>query len=243
MFPKVLVCCPTASVKNYCFHKWIDNVMNFSYPNFEIRLFDNTNDKGINAKHLNDIFEAKFGQYAYEKGMFFAQNSLLINNSNSRNVVENMCYSHNDCREYALTNSFDYILHLESDIFPETDIIESLMFHKKDVVGANYYIDEGAFRRLMIQTNVDVGFNYITSLSLDAKQDLDFMNGELKKVAAIGLGCVLISKNVLKKIKFRYEKGVFKHPDSYFSEDCLRFGIDIYSDTQKICAHENELWM
>ena len=35
-FEKVLICAPTASAKNYCFDKWITNVMDFTYPNFEI---------------------------------------------------------------------------------------------------------------------------------------------------------------------------------------------------------------
>ena len=33
-----------------------------------------------------------------------------------------------------LENEFEYMLHLESDVFPEPDIIESLLFHKKKIV-------------------------------------------------------------------------------------------------------------
>ena len=76
--PKILICSPTANVKNYCFDEWLDNVMNFTYPNFEVRLYDNTNDNGSNAYLLNKKYENKYG---YDK-KFFAVNSLIKNDAN-----------------------------------------------------------------------------------------------------------------------------------------------------------------
>ena len=53
-FPKVLVAAPQAAAKKYAFERFIDNVMQFTYPNFEIKLFDNTDDQGAFTGYMND---------------------------------------------------------------------------------------------------------------------------------------------------------------------------------------------
>lgn len=233
--PKVLVCCPTAKSKNYCFEEWVCNVMDFTYPNFEIVMYDNTNKNGENAKILRHKYERIFGL-----NKFKAKQSKI---SNNMSILEKMCISHNDCREYLLNSDCEYMLHLESDVIPEVDIIESLMFHKKKVVGGVYYTDEGLYRKAMIQQMIDVGFGITISKNFGAKEDIYFIDGSLKKVASVGLGCVLIHRSVFNKIKFRFEKNVEKYPDSYFSEDCFRNGIGIYLDTSKIAIHKNQIWL
>jgi len=237
--PKVLICSPTANVKNYCFDEWLDNVMNFSYPNFEVRLYDNTDDKGNNSDLLNKKYQAKYG---YNK-KFFAVNSLIKNDAHGiKSVIEKMCISHNDCRQYAIENKFDYMLHLESDVFPKKDIIQKLLVHCKNVVGGIYYRDEGKFRKPMIQRKVYITNSFVISMNFDKSEDIHFMDGTLKQVAHIGLGCVLIGVKVFDKIKFRFSKEEGFHPDTYFAEDCFRNKIPIYADTSCIARHENKSW-
>jgi len=134
------------------------------------------------------------------------------------------------------------MLHLESDVFPESDIIESLLFESKNVIGANYYTNEGLGRFLMVQKRLEIVPGHILSINFMPQDDLNFLDAEIKEVASLGLGCVLIKRSVFDKIKFRFIKGVFCHPDSYFGEDCFMNKIKIYSHTQKICRHENKLW-
>jgi hypothetical protein len=243
-FPKILVCAPTASAKNYCFKEWIENVMNFTYPNFDIRLFDNTIDEGKNAHFLNHYVAENYGieSVGFDK-KFFADNSLLNNIINDKDsVIERMSASHNDCRDTLLMNNYQFMLHLETDVFPQTDIIEQLLFSRKSVVGALYYRDEGKFRKLMVQSRIYRGFNSFTSLNFEPNDEVNFINGECREVASVGLGCVLIERNVFKKIKFRFEKGVNNHPDTYFSEDCFRNGIKIFANTSLTARHENKAW-
>jgi hypothetical protein len=237
--PKILICSPTANVKNYCFDEWLDNVMNFTYPNFEIRLYDNTNDKGTNADLLNRKYQNKYG---YDK-KFFAINSLIKNDAQDvKSVIEKMCISHNDCMVYSIENNFDYILHLESDVFPEKDIIERLLMHNKMVVGGIYYRDEGKYRKPMMQRRVYITNSYVISMNFDKSEDIHFMDGTLKQVAHIGLGCVLIKTLVFNKIQFRFVPKEGFHPDTYFAEDCFRNKIPIYADTSCIARHENQAW-
>ena len=236
-FTKVLVCCPTAAVKNYCSEDWIDNVMNFKYPNFQIFMVDNTIDGGANAKYLNDMFNAKYGV----KNKFLAIHS---NTDAIPSVINRMAISHNLCSRYALQNNYTRILHLESDVFPPADIIESLMVHNKMVIGGLYFRDEGIRRKIMLQRYCfpsDSLFN-IRAINFKPFEELGFIDGCVKQVASVGLGCVLIRSLVLKKIPFRFVPGESFHPDSYFSEDCFRAGIKIFADTSKICEHRNVKW-
>lgn len=242
-FPKILVCAPTASAKNYCFAEWVENVMNFTYPDFGVRLYDNTQDNGKNAHFLNHFVAEKYGSIVGFNEKFFAENSLLKNTIYDKDsVIERMAASHNDCRDTLLMNNYQFMLHLETDVFPQHNIIEQLLFSRKSVVGALYCRDEGKFRKLMIQSRVYRGFNSFTSMNLEPNDEVNFINGGLREVASVGLGCVLIERNVLKKIKFRFEKGVNNHPDTYFSEDCFRNGIKIFANTSLIARHENKAW-
>lgn len=235
MIPKVLISAPTASAKNYCFHTWLDNVMKFTWTNFDVVLFDNTLDDASNAAFLNDRYIQKYGT----AGKFFAKQSSV---SGIDSVIERMCISHNDCRQFAIDGGYTHWLHLETDVFPERDIIEKLFFHKKQVVGGIYYRDEGQYRRLCIQTHHARAPRNLLARNLEAGEDVFFIDGMIKKVASVGLGCVLIDRAVFTRIRFRFVSGESAHPDSYFSEDCFRSKIDIWADTASICEHQNIAW-
>ena len=82
------------------------------------------------------------------------------------------------------------------------------------------------------------------SVNFEPNEDLCFLNGELKKVGHVGLGCVLINKQVLNKITFRIEEEYPEHSaDSFFANDCFDNNIDIYVDTSLIAKHENRKWI
>lgn len=239
--PKILIAAPTASIKYYCFEEWIDNIMQFTYPNFQVRIFDNTPDNGLSVIKQNRYFHDKYGE---NNDKFLCISSLKINGIDKRSVtttISRMAMSHNDCREYALENKFDAMLHLETDIFPEKDIIEKLLEHKKQVIGAVYFIDEGRWRKPMIQRHLFRSPNNIVSAPLDSN-DISFIDGSVKKVSSVGLGCVLIDRKVLQKIPFRFIKGAHLHPDSYFSEDCFKNKIPTFVNTSTIARHDNKFW-
>jgi cellulose synthase/poly-beta-1,6-N-acetylglucosamine synthase-like glycosyltransferase len=239
-FKKVLVSCPTAGVKNYCFQDWIENVMSFTYPNFDIRLYDNTDDNGVNANYLNKFVEYLYGN---TNGKFKAENSLVKNNFKSDSIIAKMCVSHNDCRTYALDNDYDFLLHLESDVFPPKDVIERLIFHQKNIVGGLYYIDEGRYRMAMVMERLELSPNNITTFqSAFYGGEIRLFDGNIHQVAQIGLGCVLISKKAMQRLPFRFIPNRNFHPDTYFSEDCDMQNIPIHLDSSIVCRHENKTW-
>lgn len=224
--PKILVCAPTASAKNYCAKDFIENVKSFTYPNYNWYFVDNTLDFGLNKIYLNEAYGFN-ADYCYSK---------------SESVIERMAISHQMCAEHALQNNYDYILHLETDVFPPTNVIEQLLLRKKSVVGALYHRDEGKFRKLMIQKLAKVSSSTIQSLNFTPEEEAGFIDGSLKQVASVGLGAVLIHKSVLDRIKFRFVNGKDMHPDSFFAEDCFMNKIGIFADTSIICEHRNKAW-
>jgi hypothetical protein len=222
---KVLVAAPTADRKNYCLNEYLSVVSNLTYSNYKTFLADNSETRS-NAKMLNRL----------------GVHTKWINPAGKTNI-QYIAESHESCREFALHLNFDYMLHLESDIIPPIDIIERLLFHKKEVVSACYFTGFGDKSRLCIQLLEDSGELIRETQNMDyGIGDMIFMDGTLKQVYGAGLGCTLIHKSVLEKIKFRYQEGVDAHPDTYFYSDLNASGIKQYVDTSILCKHENREW-
>jgi hypothetical protein len=237
-FPRVLVSAPQAVAKKYCFERFIDNVMQFTYPNFDVKLFDNTDDNGMFTSYMNNYVEKNHGKNA----RFEALNTVLMHKLKTDSVIERMARSHNDCRDFTLRLKYDYLLHLETDLFPPKDIIELLITQTKPIISALYYVDNGIYRKPMIQRSIKLAPNFLSSKNFLANEDLCFCDGTVKKVAHAGLGCILIHKLVLEKVKFRHINGLNNHPDTYFAEDCAKERIPIMLDTSIVIEHENSPW-
>lgn len=234
MVEKILICAPTAAAKNYCAENWLLTLNRFKYQNFEVVVFDNTNDGGANANYLNHLAEQLCVNYSFQ--------AIHVDAGPHMNLHERLNVSHNACVLHALKNGFKHMLHLETDVMPEEDVIERLLFHRKKVVGALYYRDEGKSRKLMIQKHIYRAYNNIMAVNIGPQDDVCFVNGTLKKVAHVGLGCVLINTSIFKNFTFRFKVGIDAAPDTYFAEDCFRFGIDIWADTSLVCEHQNVAW-
>ncbi len=236
MFPKILISAPTSAAKNYCLEEYLTAVHNVEYPNFTLRLFDNTLDGGVNVAHINATILKLLGH----DDRFLAVKTDTLGLEGS--LIARICQSHNDARTEALTGGYDYLLHLESDVIIKPHFLQELVLHKKPVVGALYYRDESRFRKLMVQTRLNRSPNNVFMRNLDPDDDLAYINGGLKEAGNMGLGCLLIRIDVLKKIMFRYVHNLHVFPDSFFAEDCLKHKIKILADTSLICDHKNSNW-
>jgi hypothetical protein len=222
---KILVACPTADVKAYCFEDWVNRAKNLTYPNYDIYMCDNSDKR--------DFYSESKSKY---EGIITMER---ISTTHSKSVPQVMAKSHEKCRLQALKGGYDFLLHLESDIFPPLDIIEKLMAHKKKIVGALYHIESGDESKLMIQQIENFGNAHRQTFNLD-ETDLDFVDGELKQVHSCGLGCTLIHRSILEKYPFRYEEGAPVHPDSFFFGDLDSYREKVFVDTSILCEHENK---
>jgi len=219
---RVLVGTPTSDKKIYCQDDFISNIKSFSYPHTNL-IVDNSVDRKNHKRIMKDGI-----------------NSIHIK-PNNRHIYSILAESHEEIRKYAIRNDFDYLLHLESDVFPPSDIIQRLLIHDKEIVSAMYMIDFGSESHLMAQEMEDIG-SIRETRNLKNGQDLLFVNGGLQKIFHCGLGCVLIRRDVLEQIQFRWENGASIAPDGFFAGDVDALGYEKFIDTSILAKHINEEW-
>jgi len=227
IMPKILVCAPTNKVKGYCQFRWIDQIKNLQYPNYQIFLSDNTKD---------DDFSMEIKSYDIEVGRV---------NPDRKSNPEYMAESHEQCRKKALEIGADYILHWEVDLFTDNkNIIQHLLKHNKPVVGGIYHIGQGRESYLcLIKKHHNHPKEPISTFPMKRGADLLVIDGGLVEVFSMGLGCTLIHKSVFSQIPFRHDIEQRFHPDSSFYEDLYFKGIKAYADTSLLLKHENSRWL
>jgi hypothetical protein len=226
--PRVLLATPTASVKDYCLKEWASYVKSLTYPNLDIFLIDNS----LDPEHYKVILKHGLNCVPYIR-------------TKGQEPRDFMTECSNIIRDKVINEKYDFLMSLESDIFTHPNIIEHLLSFRKNVVGLSYFIQQTYFSRLIPFEIEDFGFLRITQTT---PQDKAFMSadGKLKPVYQLGLGCILIHRSVLEKIKFRYDinDGELRgNADVYFHNDCMEKGIQTFCDWGHFCYHENGNWM
>ena len=221
---RVLVCAPQSDVKRYCFDEWAENVKNFTYPHYDVFIADNSLTKD-------------FSEEIKEKG-FKCIN--ITNDENKKSVLKRLATSHELCRQYALRNNYDYVFHLETDVFPPIDIIERLMFENKGVIGALYQLSDDSARVPMLNRISSDLDDY--RVAIYGGYNNYMITGGPKKTLSAGLGCVLIKKDVLKRFPFRHIEDASWFPDVVWINDLYRKGMPYYAHTGIICKHKNSEW-
>jgi hypothetical protein len=223
---KVLIGIPHNEIKNYCLEDLLSTTTNLTYDKqyYDILIADNSK----SSKNVKKIIKRGVDAIHVKPKQ----------KPNQQYIAE----SHEALRLAALNGDYDFLLHWEDDITPPLNIIEQLLSHQKSVVAASYFINHGHDSHLMIQQIEEQQGSIRHTLNFDKNFDILQMDGKLKRVYSVGLGCVLIHKTVLKKIKFRWEKGMNTHSDSVFSADLQALNIPIYLDTSILCNHNNSSW-
>lgn len=226
-YPKVLVGCPINQKKDYCLPQFIETVMNLMYPNFDIYLSDNSENKNY---HRN-IYR-KYG----------IECDHLVPDTD--HPMAGIAASQNQIRTRCLFGGYDFLFSLEQDVTPPTPyIIELLMNHHKDFVSAPYYIGTNENSTIAMMDIEPFYYNPQNRL-LPFEESAFKLNGQLIETHGAGLGCALIHRSVLETIPpfgFLPEK---KHipSDTFFYLDCKKVGIPLYLDTSLICKHNNQEW-
>ena len=218
MKPRVLVGCPTSFHKEYALKEYAESVKFLSYDNYDVLLVDNSPDNNyfdkIKSLGLNVI-----------KGEYF------------EGAIKRIITSRNTLRKYALDNNYDYLFSLEQDVIPNRDALTKLVSHNKDVVSGIYFVHNiiGNRRVLIPQVFLELP-NKINNLpDMRWLTEEEFLSNKLIKIISCGMGCVLIHKNILRKIEFRSENNVFD--DRFFGIDLYKKNIPMYCDTSVKCKH------
>jgi GT2 family glycosyltransferase len=219
MKPKVLVGCPTWEGKKYCLKEYANALKKLTYSNFDVLIVDNS----------------KESQY---QGMIEALGLKVIKGPWHDSARERIVQSRNMLREYALENDYDYFLSIEQDVIPEPDMIQTLLCHGKQIVSGivfnNLPVGHKLERMPMIYVEHPADPTGLWYLS-----EKEWQKPQLIEVKACAFSCVLIHRDVLKKVEFRYEGGF---DDMMFSFDAIQAGFKIYADTTVKPKHMHGSW-
>ena len=164
----------------------------------------------------------------------------ITTEENKDSVLDRLGTSHELCRQYAIRNNYDYMFHLETDVFPPVDVIERLMSEKKPVIAGMYQLSHNAARVPMI--------NRISSDIDEYRHCIyggynNFMiDGKVKKTLSAGLGCILIARPVFKVFPFRNIKDACWYPDVVWINDLYAKKVPVYVHTGVLCEHKNRDW-
>jgi len=239
--PRVLIATSIANVKAYCIEPWLEMLDEFTYPNFDVYLVDNTADNGEYARALRRKFVGKF-HFNLEIDWFYEDKPINDVMATCMEIV----------RKKVLDEEYDYLFSLEQDVFPPTNgIIEKLMVHDKQIINGMYRIGFGEKRFPLLHvveriTMID-GVEDTRVRQLGWNELHEYIDGTLRPIHGCGIGCSLIKKEVLDVFKFRVdnsrEKGNFGiHADSFWYMDLWNKGITVWVDTSVMCNHRNSNW-
>jgi GT2 family glycosyltransferase len=229
VLPKILIGIPTYDAKNYCLDAFFQNISEFTYPksNIEIFVADNSaNNK--NALLIRDKFKVKTFWKDYT----------------GVPIMEKLADSHNQVRRYFLESDADYLLHLESDIFPPKDVIEQLLWARKPIVTSMYQLFDGAWRTpcIRIQDKKTLHFNdIIFDYELNNFHHY-WTDGTIKEVFIAGIGCTLMHRKIMQNIQFRHDTTTKEGspPDTYFAMDLREKKVKNWIHTGVISFHWNK---
>lgn len=228
-YPKVLVASYFSDLKEYALYDFLAIIKNLTYPNYDIYLVDNSKDIAFHKVIRTHGFDCDYV------------------NPDGRMSREYMTECLNVIRDRVLKGGYDYLMMIESDLYPPLDVVDNLLIHSMPVTAYAYmiYTGEGSSPMLSEVEDDIAAFDkdYNTRI-LDNMAGFDFMNGDIRKSHSCGLGCCLIQRWILEKIKFRIDDEYQSHADEYFHKDVLvELGIQPYVDTSMIVNHWNKSWL
>jgi len=225
-FPKVLIFSPTYEGKEYCRERFVETINKIKYPNFDFIMIDNSKTEDYYNKLKKEGIDVR----------------RVPRGNNSR---EALAASQNYARRYALDNNYDYVLSIESDIFPPTTIIQDLMKHWKPVIGA-WYLIGGTTEKIPKHPCVfllDNSKHGATRLITLKEHEQAKEKGGLQQVHGMGVGCTLIDINVLKEQVFWCDnRFTNKHSDVYFYMDLWNKKVPVYVNYDVYVEHQPSDW-
>lgn len=221
---KILIASPTSNHKDYCLEDFIINTRRFTYP-ADLFLVDNSTDPDYHKKIID-----------------YGVNCVHYKKLAGEPLKRTMAACNNIIRDKALNEGYDYVLSLETDQFPPINFIELLLSFNKKVISLPYFINEGPKSHLLMSVLARKN-NKITFEKIPAIEQLKYITGGLtNKIRNNGIGCMLISKEVLKKIEFKATIEDDAYADTHFHISLFQEGIENWLYTGALSIHRNSNW-
>jgi len=230
---KVLLACPTSEKKAYIQEAWLKHLSKLSYPNLDILIVDNSetidNSKKIESYGIKNLKVIWVGDK-----IDFKKDSLRLIMTRCTNLIF----------KYFLKRNYSHWVSLESDNFPPLNFIEHLMAQNKSCAGLSYFHGGGIQLSHTIMHRITKTGHCI---DLKCKETYYEVTGGFIPVYQCGIGCMLVKRNVIKKIpKLEYfDSAVGLFPDAFFLDELYqKFNYFPYIDTRHYCIHYNndKIW-
>jgi hypothetical protein len=152
-------------------------------------------------------------------------------------AYQNITDKYNQARDVALSNGYDALFTVESDMILPPLTLERLTRIETDVAYGLYVSRHGEHPWLCaeILTQKRVAF-----LSTDEEWRKAEWGGVVES-QGLGMGCTLTWRHVLEKIPFRYDsgRGGWRGQDWYFALDVDNALFDQHHDLGVVCGHIN----
>jgi hypothetical protein len=149
----------------------------------------------------------------------------------------NITYQYNKARALALDGGYDALMCVESDMIIPHDALERLAACESDVA-YGLYIFRHTRHAWSAYTNLEGQRGESLSADPDRARALW---GQVLDVAGVGLGCTLIRRNALERVKFRlFEDNPSQTAcDWLFAQDVASEGLSQRCDLGVVCGHQS----
>mgnify|MGYP003625381670 CR=1 FL=1 len=215
-YPKVLVSCPTAQVKDYCVKEFIKQIKSFTYPLYDIFILDNSPD----PNHVNMF---------WENGIKALRDYFLSGDYDYLLMIESDVFT----GESIIENLVSY-----ADVYGAGAVTATYEIRKEteDVLCLTATVDQLGVRSERILPR-DTGFNVMGQGCVPLKH---LLNDPEAKITATGIGCTLFDREVMNNIKFRVDAKTSKtaYSDTYIFTDIANMGYEILINSDLICTHK-----
>jgi len=254
--PKVLLSCPTSSRHSHLIDRWIKHLDSLTYP-IDVLLVD-TSDNGEYFKRLKKL--KVHGKKINVDRMKWEPDK--------RHILQHLTDVREHIRRYALKNNFDFLFSLDDDIFVPKNAVQKLISRNKELVGFYVHIYNPSARVPCVQKEGGFQMNkgcywfsfaeideykkfvkkYKTNkLSLQEKHLVPFLikdkfKPDIVPVWSVGVGCLMIRRDVLEKVPFMTHDTFIWGEDNWFFQACEDKKIQFWLDTSVRPKHLNTNW-
>ncbi|MBI4140797.1 glycosyltransferase family 2 protein [Candidatus Woesearchaeota archaeon] len=215
--PKILMGCPTSDGHAHCIQRFLTALKQLTYTNYDVLFADNS----IQEKHAQLI-----KSYGYET---------IRNPSKNKDRIIDIISNRNIIIKRAVEKKYDYLFFVDTDVLLPPDAIEKLLSPDQPIVSGVYlggqkFSNETKIAPVLYELTANE--NYLRSVPLN-----NVMEDLVYEIAASGMGCVLIQREVLEKVKLRYSEKIMSGEDVLFCHDARKLGYRTFVNTSVRCTH------
>jgi hypothetical protein len=227
---KVLIGCPTYKRYTYCIDRYL-SALNKLKGDFDLLLVDNSEDDSF-------CEELKRRNVPVEK--------VEYSEPARKRIVE----SRELLRRRAIDGGYDYFFSLEQDVIVPAEALLKLLSHQKGIVTAYYgnmvdvdVVQKSTGKRGKVRINMPLVYlpGSEPGKARRAKPQ-EVLGKGLMEISSAGVGCMLISTDVLRKVKFTYDPEKKACDDMLFCIDAKKEGYKIYLDSDLRVEHLHSDW-